>query len=438
MMNGSAVTLKFLEGEARALLTRIDQLQSFALRETMVPAAAVAFEAQAAIEQHVSRLREQFRRRVRAYLRWLQSRAAQLQSPEEAQRRFTLLRLRFVTVLSQFDIFSEVMTQRSEHDTGVWLSGLDAVAADALAVPGGYFEPPPVVCMLTGGHGAAIRRARTRLPGGEQNPVAIIRVPRERMIGSGVASSLVHEVGHQGSVQLDLIDSIRPILRGLRSGGPDQQLVWGCWERWISEILADFWSVARLGISSTVGLAGVVSLPRFFVFRFGPDDPHPPPWIRVKLSAAIGAALYPDKQWSIMSAIWDSFYPLAGLDPERQRLFSLLEQNLPAFVSLLINHRPRALLGKTLGDVLSQPATRPDQLRAWYRVFAKDRAVLERTAPAYVIAALGQARADQHLTPEAESRLLGTLLTRWALQSTISRSAQCARPLTLPARRLAA
>jgi hypothetical protein len=55
-----------------------------------------------------------------------------------------------------------------------------------------------MVCYLDRGHGAAIRRARTRLPGGKSNPVAVIRVPRERMISHGIASSLIHEVGPSG------------------------------------------------------------------------------------------------------------------------------------------------------------------------------------------------------------------------------------------------
>ena len=54
--------------------------------------------------------------------------------------------------------------------------------------------------------------------------------------------------------------------------------------------------MARVGITSTWDLIGVVSLPRVFVFRMGLDDPHPIPWIRVKISSAIGAALYPHQQ----------------------------------------------------------------------------------------------------------------------------------------------
>lgn len=434
-MDPQSPTLNFLEGEARALLTRLRQLESFALRETMVLAAGLTFEAQAAIERHVAALRRGLTRQVQAFMLWLASDDARKQTAYEAQRRFTMLRLRFVSVLTQFDIFSEVMTQRSEHDTGVWLSGLDAVAEDALSLPGGWFEPLPVVCMLSRGHGAAIRRARTRLPGGEQNPVAIIRIPRERMIGSGIASSLFHEVGHQGAAQLDLIDSIRPVLRDLQKGSPEQRFVWGSWDRWISEIVADCWSVARLGITATSGLIGVVSLPRFFVFRFGLDDPHPPPWIRVRLSAAMGNTLYPDPQWAALMSIWDSFYPLDGLDDERRRMYSLLEQSIPAFVSVLINHRPARLRGHTLGDALSQPTTRAEHLRDWYRAFRRDEKLVEQTAPTYTIAALGQARSDNVLTPEDESQVLGKLLTAWALRSTLSRSANCVRPpVALPAR----
>ena len=176
-------------------------------------------------------------------------------SDEEAQRRFAILRLKFNVALVQFDTFADVVTQRSENETGVWLSGLDVVAADALALPG-YYDAPPVICYLDRDIGAAIRRARTRMPGGGENPVAIIRIPRERMIGTGIASSLVHEVGHQAAALLDLVDSLRPALRQMQRDGTPAQLVWKLWERWISEIVADFWSVARVGIAATLGLIG--------------------------------------------------------------------------------------------------------------------------------------------------------------------------------------
>ena len=73
------------------------------------------------------------------------------------------------------------------------------------------------------------------------------------MVGSGIASSLVHEVGHQGAALLDLVGSLRPLLQALQRGTGGQAQVWQLWERWISEIVADFWSLARVGVAATMG-----------------------------------------------------------------------------------------------------------------------------------------------------------------------------------------
>jgi hypothetical protein len=318
-----------------------------------------------------------------------------------------------------------VMTQRSEHETGVWLAGLDVVAADALALPGGLFQPPPVVCYLDRGHGAAIRRARTRLPGGGKNPVAIVRVPRERMVGNGIASSLVHEVGHQGSVLLNLVNSLRPVLQRMGKVTSRNGTTWVLWDRWISEVLADLWSVARVGVSSTLGLIAVVSLPRAFVFRVSLADPHPIPWIRVKLSCAFGDTLYPDPQWRRLAAIWQALYPLAGLDARRSQLLADLETNLPAFVDLVLNHRPASLYGAALGQVVATEDRQPARLRAYFSQWQDNPTQIDRVPPSLVFAIIGQAKADGNLGPEAESSLLGRLLTQWAMQSTLNTSAIC-------------
>lgn len=259
-----------------------------------------------------------------------------------------------------------MLTLRSENETGVWLSGLDVVSTDALALPGEYYQAPPVICYLDRGVGAAIRRTRTRMPGGGENPVAIIRVPRERMVGSGIASSLVHEVGHQAAALLDLVNSLRPVLCGLQRGSGGDRLVWQIWERWFSEIVADFWSVARVGIGSRMGLMGVVSLPRAFVFRLNLDDLHPAPWIRVKLSAAIGNALYPHPQWERLARLWESFYPLDRLEPQQRAVFIRLQASMPGFLSLLVHHRPKALRGRSLVEVLDVGQRQPARLAALF------------------------------------------------------------------------
>src|SRR5262249_2342525 len=145
-----------------------------------------------------------------------------------------------------------------------------------------------------------------------------------------------------------LVESLRPELRAMRDRSSSDAEAWEYWERWISEIVADFWSVARVGIASTMGLMGVVSLPRVFVFRINMDDPHPAPWIRVKLSAAIGQALHPQPAWEEFSRLWEQYYPPEGLTDYQAHVFAMLERTVPELVKLLVNHRPPPLGGRSL------------------------------------------------------------------------------------------
>jgi hypothetical protein len=402
--------------EARALLSRIARVKPFAMVMPRVPAAGITPTAAKAIDHYVLQGQRRLLDRARQYLRWLEGpgRAA---TPEEAQRRFSLLRLKFNAGLTQFDIFADALTLRAEHENGIWLAGLDVAATDALELSAPFFDPPPVVTYLDRGHGAAIRRARTRLPGGGENPVAIVRIPRERMVGSGIASSLVHEVGHQGAALLDLVDSLRLALQTKqRETQGDEKMAWGLWERWISEIVADFWAMAKVGIAATQGLMAVVSLPRAFVFRIQPDDPHPFPWVRVKLSTATGSVLYPHPQWAAFDRLWESFYPRKDLDRERLRVIEALEATMPAFIRLLIEHRPKALRGRKLGEVFPIRERQPAQLQALFEAWRKEPAQMRRAAPTLVFAVLGQAKQDRKLGPGQESQLVGDLLNHWAVR----------------------
>jgi hypothetical protein len=415
-----------LEDEAHALLSRLARVKSFALHETMVPAAAVSVQAQAAIEYTLATGRRNLRDAIHQYLSWLRGVEARATTVADLHRRFALLRLRFNVVLAQFDLFAIVMTQRSEHDTGVWLSGLDVAATDALTLPGNAFVGPPVICYLDRGLGAAIRRAKTRLPGGGENPVAIVRLPRERMIGSGVASSLVHEVGHQAAALLDLVTPLRVMLDALRRSRTAEAQAWRLWSQWISEIVADFWAVGQLGVAATLGLMGVLTLPRPFVFRTSSDDPHPTPWMRVRLSCAMGAALYPDPQWARLSALWASFYPLDRIDAATRATFSQLERTMPAFVPVLLNHRVRRLAGRSLAEVMPVDARKPTRLRELLQTWRPSLRGLRAAPPSLAFAVIGQARADRAMSTAEESRLLAELLTGWALRSTIDTSLACA------------
>ena len=333
-----------------------------------------------------------------------------------AQIKFASLRLKFQSLLTQFDLFADTLTQRSEHEFGVWLKGLDLLAKDGLTLPLNVYKHPPLLCYLDRGIGAAIRRARTRLPGGRASPVAIIRVPRERMVGTGVAGSLIHEVGHQGASLLNLVTSLRHALkiRHLETG--QTHSVWQLWQRWISEIISDFWSVAMIGIGATYGMIGVVTLPRAFIFRLSLDAPHPPPWVRVRLSATMGEALYPDQQWQKLIKLWHNLYPPYRLPSWKEKMLLEVDRTMPEFLHLLLNHKSQSLRGHSLRDVFPLHERMPGRLRQIIRKSSNSIEKLASLKPTVAFAALGQARADGKLDPIEEKRIVDELLTTWAMR----------------------
>ncbi len=406
---------QFLVNESLSLLSRLETVQPFALNTPMVRAASISAEAQNAINEHMNRIKLEVKGRVGSFINWLKSADTQSVTAEKAQAEYALLKLRFNNLLDQLDIFADVLLQRGEHGTGTWISGLDVLAADALKVEGNYFKPPPLICFLERGHGAAIRRARTRLPGGDENPVGVIQVPRERMVGSGIASSLIHEVGHQGSEMLDLTASIRAeISKKIEQGkhATSYQFL----SRWLNEILSDFWAMAHLGITATFGLMSVVSLPSYFVFRIATDAPHPFPWIRVSISIAFGKTLYPHEQWERLEKQWNSLYPTNNLPAEKQKIITDLLATLPEFTQMVANHKPKALKGRVLKEIFPYHKRQPKALQETYSRWRSSQKLMQKAPPSLVFGVIGQAKADGKITANEESKVLTEMLTHWALE----------------------
>jgi hypothetical protein len=412
-VSAAIATRDWVGDEARALLARVARVRPLIVQESMTPAAAAHPRAQRAIEGSLRRERTGLMAQLQQLLRWLTTAAARRASGAELQARLIRARLQFTNALSNLDLFADALSQRSERDSGLWLAGLDAAAEDALAMPG-YYEAPPVLCYLDRGPGAAIRRARTRLPGGGPSPIALIQIPRERMTGTGVAASLAHETGHQAAALLQLVESLRRDL-GARAG------VWALWDRWISEIVADLWATAKLGPTATMGLMGALALPPYFVYRASPTGPHPPPWLRVHLTAALGQALYPDPQWQELAALWSELYPLARAGEAQRAWLAALHASIGELADRLLAHRCRALAPRALGEALALPARAPAALAAVLRRPGW-LARLGALAPAHALAVVGQARWARAITPEAERRTVSNLLATWAIRRTLDRA----------------
>jgi hypothetical protein len=414
---------QFLVNEALSLKSRLESVRPFALNSPMVAAACVSDSALKAITNLIIVNNKELKKRISTFVNLLLHPAGADIATSEAQTMFSLLKLRFNALLDQLDIFADVIIQRAEHETGVWMAGLDVLATDALELKPKIYDSPPVVCFVTRGHGAAIRKARTRLPGGDENPVAVIQVPRERMVGSGIASSLIHEVGHQGAALLNLVQTLRDEIR-IKQFRSRFKMAWELFYRWISEIIADFWAMGHLGIGATLGLMSVVSLPRYFMFRIRLDDPHPFPWIRVMLSLAFGKALYPHMQWERFEKLWLQMYPLNKLTMQTRMLINELYSCIPEFTDMVINHRSDHLKAKRLCDIFPYRMRQPAHLQFLYNgwKFAPDK--MTSAPPSLVFAVIGQAHADANITAMTESKVLSKWLTQWAFLRSENRTSQ--------------
>jgi hypothetical protein len=129
-----------------------------------------------------------------------------------------------------------------------------------------------------------------------------------------------------------------------------------------------------------------------------------------------------------MAQLWESFYPLEGLDETTRALLVALEAGIPSFVTLLVNHRPKLLRGASLREVMAVHERTPERLSAYFSAWRRSPRLMRETRPSLAFAVLGQARAEGRLSPEREGRMLSYLLTYWALRSTLDASAGHAQP----------
>jgi len=409
----SQYPLEYLSNEAQSLLARLVQIKPFSMTMPMVRGASVSDKAMREIIVLLEKGKTQLRENIYKFIDRINKAKKDRGNIQELQSDFTILKLRYNSILDQLDIFADVLSQRAEHEVGVWTSGLDVLAEDGLNILNGLVETPSLIVYLDRGHGAAIRRARTRLPGGDMNPVGVIQIPRERMVGSGIASSLIHEVGHQAASLLDMVSTLKKKLSEKARANPNQS-AWRYFERWISEIIADVWATGHLGVASALGLMGVVTLPSYFQFRIDTKDPHPPPYVRVCLSCAFGKKFFPHTQWDKLSSLWKTFYPTHGLKAEDRSILDEIEKLTPAFIDLVIHHSTGEMKGTPLIDLFPLRKRQPADLQRLYRSWKNKQASLYDLPPSLVFAILGQAKSDLRIDAAEENHILTKLLRFWA------------------------
>ena len=240
------------------MLTRLARVRPFALHETMVPAAAVSVPAQAAIERYLAEGRARAARPHQVV-----SRVAGDAGGRQTSRRTRSGASPSCACGSTPCSRSSTCSRRDDpaqraRDRRLALGArrggrrradaaravLRGAAGRLLPRPRHRRRHPP---------GADPAAGRRREPGGDHPRAAradgrqrhrLVAGPRGRPPGGGAARSR------------DVAAAARS--QAASAGAPaTTRGAWRLWERWISEIVADFWSVARVGVASTLGLIGV-------------------------------------------------------------------------------------------------------------------------------------------------------------------------------------
>lgn len=406
---------EYLANEAQSLLARLNQVKPFSMTMPMVKGAAVSENALKEIMHLLESSKAELRNNIYKFIEKIKLLKHTASAEQNLQGVYTILKLRFNSILDQLDIFADVLSQRSEHEVGIWLSGLDVLAEDGLKSLLPFTAVPSLMVYLDRGHGAAIRRARTRLPGGDENPVAVIQVPRERMVGSGIASSLIHEVGHQAAALLNFVPNLKETIAQIAAERKGVT-AWKYFDRWISEIICDVWAAGHLGVAATLGLMNVLSLPKYFQFRLDLTDPHPAPYVRVYLSYKFGKKLFPHPQWDRLWQMWNTFYPKEGLKPSTLTVLNEIEQEADLFITAVLNLSTAEMKGKRLYELFPLNERTPQQLKHIYQTWKLKQSVLLQLPPTLVFAVIGQAKADLAIDAAIESRVLTSQLKFWAFK----------------------
>ena len=104
---------------------------------------------------------------------------------------------------------------------------------------------------------------------------------------------------------------------------------------------------------------------------------------------------------------------------------------MPGLATLIAHHRPKSLGGVSLKDALEVDERQPTRLRAAFESWRITPEEIFQATPTMVFAVVGQARAEELISPEEEGRIFATMLKYWALRDTLDPAVNCAKPAIL-------
>jgi hypothetical protein len=277
-------------------------------------------------------------------------------------------------------IFRHILMQR--EDRRIYrdiLDIADLIAADCYlscidraivwGVPAASFRVPPLTYLNTMTSPAAFTRRHTfgafKLSiedlTDQKLPISIISLPFYHITSIWTFCSIYHEVGHLIDQDLNLQKALlSPLERCLSARKIDQKRI-GQWMRWLREMIADTFGTLFGGPAFTHILMNLLTLPHHEVTTIDPINPHPAPYVRVCLQAALIRRLVESAglktiqaEVSALVQQWlDGYRPSDELRPYIDECDVIAQVLLDAPLDILRKRRLRDLAGLRRNDYSS-------------------------------------------------------------------------------------
>lgn len=215
-----------------------------------------------------------------------------------------------------WDFYFELFGQR-QSEYADWLLSCDRIALDCyqtaylnVGVVKHVPAPGPFAYMRTGFSPSTFRRGITlRALGKQINPFPLIQLPYHRLVNPWTLGAILHEVSHNFQNELGIQDAVpeRTYEAARRSGASEQTAQ--TWAHWNREMYADLNGLLLGGPAVIESLMDVVARSRRETMTFQPQAPHPTPFLRTLISAALLKKMGMPRQAERYRQAWMLLYP---------------------------------------------------------------------------------------------------------------------------------
>jgi hypothetical protein len=353
-----------LERRYESAKQRIEALTSLRKLVSLPPAKDIKARQWHVIESQLQVAENKLLARLKSAARAYLPLAHEIEAARKLNALLGDLELELSTAFGFFDTYMDVLTQRHAPTLGRLLAGCDALAWEAIhrdhpALQ--IVEPPLVYCDR--GFGASTLREGVRIRRDFLNPMPLIQLPYSRLEEKCNLTSVLHEVGHEALVRLDLVAVLPKAFRdGLSRAGASRLLRDLC-ALWSSEIGPDFWTFCVAGLASAGAIREILALAPEHAFRITAMDPHPPPYVRVLLSFECCRQTWGRGVWDRWEADWRDLYPMPAAPASSRRLIEEALQALPLLARILLRTRFRVLNGRSIPQLFDLEGLNPQKLQ---------------------------------------------------------------------------